>query len=333
VRLSQIDRGGPFALLGPGFGQGGFTLLRGLEPVTVDHPRARLVFLPYEATAEGRTAQAFDGTAEHAARLELDVPPAVLGAAADPAAFAQAVTSIRERIAAGDVYQVNHTVRCALGPQDPAALLARLCARGVPRFLAWVRLPDGTELVSASPECFFTLDERTLRVEPMKGTAAVGEEATLEASEKDRAELAMITDLMRNDLTPVCVPKSVRVRAARRLIRLPYALQAVSEVEGQLEEGVPLSRVLAALHPAGSVTGAPKHAAMAAISALEASPRGPYCGALVFREQTRATASVLIRTAFREGPGWQFGVGGGITWRSTVEGEWRELLIKLEALR
>jgi anthranilate/para-aminobenzoate synthase component I len=329
VRLSEIDRGGPFALLGPGFCQCGFTGLRGLEPSAVDDPRARLAFLPYEA----KTAQAFDGAAEHAARLELDVPPARLSAAADPVAFGQAVASIRSRIAAGDVYQVNCTVRCALGPQESAALLARLCARGVPRFLAWVRLPDGTELVSASPECFFALDGRTLRVEPMKGTAAAGEEARLEASVKDQAELAMITDLMRNDLARVCRPRSVRVRAARRLLQLPYAVQAVSEVEGQLAEGVSLSRLVGALHPAGSITGAPKRAAMAVISELEADPRGPYCGALVFREGTRATASLLIRTAFRAGDGWQFGVGGGITWRSTVEGEWRELLIKLEALR
>jgi para-aminobenzoate synthetase component 1 len=243
------------------------------------------------------------------------------------------VEAIRAKVAAGDVYQVNHTVRCALGPQAPAAILSRLCARGVPRFLAWVRLPDGTELVSASPECFFTLDGRTLRVEPMKGTAAVGEDARLEASVKDQAELAMITDLLRNDLTRVCVPKSVRVRAARRLIRLPYAVQAVSEVEGQLEAGTSLTRVLEALHPAGSITGAPKRAAVATISELEETPRGPYCGALLFREGARATASLLIRTAFRDGEGWQFGVGGGITWRSTVEGEWRELLIKLEALR
>jgi anthranilate/para-aminobenzoate synthase component I len=329
VRLSQVDRGAPFALLGPGFGQGGFTVLRELAAVEVDHPRARLCLLPYEGTR----AQAFAGATERAERLELDVPPATLHAEADPVAFAQAVEAIRSRIAAGDVYQVNHTVRCALGVQEPSALLARLCARGVPRFLAWVRLPDGTELVSASPECFFALDGRTLRVEPMKGTAAAGEEARLEASLKDQAELAMITDLMRNDLTRVCRPKSVRVRAARRLLRLPYAVQAVSEVEGQLEEDVSLSRVLGALHPAGSITGAPKRAAMAVISELEAGPRGPYCGALVFREGTRATASLLIRTAFRAGDGWQFGVGGGITWRSTVEGEWRELLIKLEALR
>lgn len=329
MRLSRIDRGAPFALLGPGFGAGGFTLLRGLEPVEVDDPRARLVFLPYEATR----AQAFDGTVECAERLELDVPPATLHPQADPAAFARAVEAIRARIAAGDVYQVNYTVRCALGAQEPAALLARLCARGVPRFLAWVRLPDGAELVSASPECFFALEGRTLRVEPMKGTAAAGEEVQLEASGKDRAELAMITDLMRNDLTRVCRPRSVRVRAARRLLQLPYAVQAVSEVEGELEEGVSLSRVLEVLHPGGSITGAPKRAAMAAISELEADPRGPYCGALVLREEARATASLLIRTAFRTDDGWSYGAGGGITWRSTAEGEWRELQIKLEALR
>jgi anthranilate/para-aminobenzoate synthase component I len=91
--------------------------------------------------------------------------------------------------------------------------------------------------------------------------------------------------------------------------------------------------VLAALHPGGSVTGAPKRAAMALIDALESTPRGPYCGVLVFCEEARATASLLIRTAFRRGEGWLYGVGGGVTWRSTVEGEWQELQTKLGALR
>jgi anthranilate/para-aminobenzoate synthase component I len=107
----------------------------------------------------------------------------------------------------------------------------------------------------------------------------------------------------------------------------------VSDVVGLLREGVTLEEVLRALHPGGSVTGAPKRAAMALVDALEATPRGPYCGALVFREDARATASLLIRTAFRQGTGWLYGVGGGVTWRSTVEGEWRELLTKLSVLR
>jgi len=336
VKLSALDPGGAFALLGPGFtgggaGDGGFVLLRALQASPVDHPRTRLVFAPY---AEGEDPpQAFEAEVERFGSLELDVTPAEATPRLEERGFAQAIHAIHARIADGDVYQVNLTQRCALGTHAPQALLARLCARGVPRFLAWVRLPDGTEVMSASPECFFRLDGRRLQVEPMKGTAPVDGRAALEASGKDRAELAMITDLMRNDLTPLCAPGSVQVIHPRRLLQLPYAVQTVSEVEGRLREGVGLDGVLRGLHPGGSVTGAPKRAAMALIDALETTPRGPYCGALVFREGARATASLLIRTAFRQDAGWVYGVGGGVTWRSTVEGEWRELETKLEVLR
>lgn len=331
MRLSQIDDGGSFALLGPGFAGEGFVLLGSLAEIAAEDGRARLYFAPY--ANPGVPPRALTGAEVRFHALELDVPPAQLSPRLAEDRFAEAVETIRERIAAGDVYQVNYTVRCALGVQSPAALVARLCARGVPRFLAWVRLPDGTELVSASPECFFAKEGRRIRVEPMKGTASLAQAHGLEASQKDHAELAMITDLMRNDLTPLCVPKSVRVLEARRLLRLPYAVTTVSDVEGLLREGVEVPEILSALHPGGSVTGAPKRAAMALIAALETTPRGPYCGALVLREGERATASLLIRTAFRDGEAWQYGVGGGITWLSTVEGEWAELHTKLGALR
>jgi anthranilate/para-aminobenzoate synthase component I len=167
----------------------------------------------------------------------------------------------------------------------------------------------------------------------MKGTSPPNAEARLLASEKDKAELAMITDLVRNDLAPVCEPGSIRVLSARRLRRLPYAIQAVSEVAGTLREGAGPVDVLAALHPGGSVTGAPKAAAVAMIRALEPSPRRLYCGALAHVQEDRAVASLLIRTAERDGAGWTYGVGGGIVWDSDPEAEQREIDIKLGALR
>lgn len=332
MKLSSVDDGGAFALLGPGFCGEGFVLLRALREAPVDAERTRLVYAPYAHLPTPPLG--FEGRLERLDALELDVAPAHLTPVLEERGFASAIETIRERIAAGDVYQVNLTQRCALGRQMPAALVARLCARGLPRFLAWVRLPDGTEWVSASPERLFAVEGRRIHVEPMKGTSSATDAAALEASDKDRAELAMITDLLRNDLTPLCEPRSVRVVCPRRLLSLPYAVQAVSEVEGVLRDGVPLSEILSGLHPGGSVTGAPKRAAMALIAALETQPRGPYCGALVFREaQQRATASLLIRTAFLERGAWHYGVGGGVTWRSTVAGEWAELETKLGALR
>jgi anthranilate/para-aminobenzoate synthase component I len=286
--------------------------------------------VPYEG--RGREAPGFDGEV-----TVLDGPvlpePAVVEPTLDDAGHTAAVETIRAAIAAGDVYQVCLTVRARLAPVPGAALLARMAARGLPRFAAWVRLPGVGEFVSASPELLFAIEGARIRSEPMKGTVGPRGSAALAASEKDRAELAMITDLVRNDLTPLCRPHSVTVRAARRFVRLPYATQTVSDVEGELQPGVTALDALEALHPGGSVTGAPKTAARAMIARLERAPRGAYCGALGLAVGGRTTVSLLIRTASRDADGWVYGVGGGIVYDSDPQAEHRELRVKLGALR
>lgn len=324
MKLSEVARLPSFALLGPGFTGRGHVLVAPLVP---DHERPCVLYAPYESGPTG-----FSGEIVAFERLELDVAPAVVTTAFDEGAFVRGVATIREAIAAGDVYQVNLTTRVGLGDVAPEALFALLCRRGPPRFAAWVRAP-GLEFVSASPELFFELDGARVRAEPMKGTAPPGMQAWLEASAKDDAELAMITDLMRNDLARVCVPRSVRVEHERRYLELPYAVQAVSDVVGTLPPGVGVRELLAALHPGGSITGAPKQAAREMIGRLEPQPRGPYCGALVFAREGRAVASLLIRTASRDGGGFTYGVGAGITWDSDARTELCELQTKLGALR
>ncbi len=167
----------------------------------------------------------------------------------------------------------------------------------------------------------------------MKGTAPSGARGALLASAKDEAELAMITDLLRNDLAPVCRPRTVRVVHRRRVVELPYAVQTVSDVTGRLTPGVTPPGVLAALHPGGSVTGAPKAAALAMIRELEPGPRGPYCGALGWWTERGAICSLLIRTATADPAGWVYGVGGGIVYDSDPRLEREELEVKLGALR
>jgi anthranilate/para-aminobenzoate synthase component I len=175
--------------------------------------------------------------------------------------------------------------------------------------------------------------DRWIHAEPMKGTAAPGQRAALEASVKDQAELAMITDLTRNDLQQLCVRGTVRVPAARRFLELPYVVQAVSDVEGQLREGVTLAEVVRVMHPGGSVTGAPRPAAMAVIRELESSPRRFYCGTLGLERGDRFRAALLIRTAtLLSARSWEYGVGGGITWDSDPKGELDEVRLKLGAL-
>jgi anthranilate/para-aminobenzoate synthase component I len=333
MRLAELEGARSFALLGPGFGDGELLLLRDLEPASRGDPL--LVLAPFEARGDGALTLAPREVSV------CDVDLAEAGRASSAALHvelraddhAQKVSQIREAIARGDVYQVCLTVRASVSDVTGAELFSRICSRGVPRFAAWVRLPDGVELVSASPELFFETDVDHVHAEPMKGTATLGAGGQLEASEKDRCELAMITDLLRNDLAQVCRPRTVRVANERRVLELPYAVQTVSDVVGVLEEGTTPLDVLAALHPGGSVTGAPKQAALAMIRQLEPTPRGAYCGALGLWTGARSTFSLLIRTATRAPGGWVYGVGGGIVFDSNAQAELDELEVKLGALR
>jgi anthranilate synthase/aminodeoxychorismate synthase-like glutamine amidotransferase len=319
VQLSQLVD--DFALFAPGFSDGDAWTL-----VDFTNPGDTGVWF---ARAEGK-AERISGTARQV-DLEFDVQPATLEVQLDETEFLDGVRTIRERIAAGDVYQVNLTTRAQLGEVSGAALLSRLCARGVPRFASWVKSKRFGEFVSASPELLVETHARAIHVEPMKGTAKTA--AELLASEKDRAELAMITDLLRDDLHRLCEPRSVNVTNERRLITLPYAVQSVADVEGTLRADVSLTDVFSVVHPGGSVTGAPRQAALEIISELERSPRSAYCGALGLELGHSMRAALLIRTAEKFASSWRYGVGGGITWDSTPEAELDEVRLKLGALR
>lgn len=330
MKLVDLESLSSFALLGPGFGGGPFLLMRDLRPVT--HADPLLVY----AAFEDHGAHALRLTASSVCRCDVDYTGAEprdvhVSLVADN--YAQKVNQIREAIAQGDVYQVCLTVRAHLSAVRGAELLSLMCKRGVPRFAAWVRLPDGSEFVSASPELFFETDGQHVHTEPMKGTARTGTGGQLDASAKDRAELAMITDLLRNDLAQVCCPQTVRVANERRVLELPYALQTVSDIVGILAHDATPLDVLTMLHPGGSVTGAPKHAALDMIRTLEKTPRGAYCGALGLWTGERSTFSLLIRTAMQTSDGWIYGVGGGIVYDSDPRAEFSELETKLGALQ
>lgn len=319
LRISQLTD--EFALFAPGFSESSAWTL-------VDLTRAGDAKV-WCARAEGAAA-CVSGEARSVA-VEFDVPPAELEVRLDETGFLDGVRTIRERIAAGDVYQVNLTTRAELNDVSGAALISRLCARGVPRFAAWVKSKRFGEFVSASPELLVETRGRWIHVEPMKGTATSAD--VLLASEKDRAELAMITDLLRDDLHRLCVPRSVEVTDERRLIPLAYAVQSVADVEGTLRDDVTLAEVFSVVHPGGSVTGAPRQAALSVIAALERTPRGAYCGALGLQLEDSLRASLLIRTAEKQSNGWRYGVGGGITWDSSPNAELDEVRLKLGALR
>ncbi len=280
-----------------------------------------------------------------------------LASDAGESAYTSRVAKIVRWIHAGDVYQVNlaHHLRASF-EGSPRGLLARLLRSATPAFGAiledW-RDDRRSAVVSVSPELFLEADlapggERRVVTRPIKGTrAAMPGEAdprrALLASDKDRAELAMIVDLMRNDLGRVCEFGSVRVDSAREIEMLAGAtlLHAVATVSGRLRAGVGLTELLGATFPPGSVTGAPKIAAMKLIRALEDGPRGAYCGAIGFvSDHGPACFNVAIRTATIEGaPGdgdgidgdLVFPVGAGVVADSDPIAEWRETLAKARA--
>jgi len=250
-------------------------------------------------------------------------------------AFRSGVEIVREAIRAGDYYVLNLTRRLTGTPvTGPATAFASLVAR-TQADMAALWLGPGAGLVSVSPERFVRMAGRGVEVCPIKGTRprAAGDAdavmaAELSASVKERAEHVMIVDMERNDLGRVCRPGTVKVDPLFEVIATPYCHQMVSSVRGELRDGATIADLLEAVHPCGSVTGAPKVAAMRAIAALEASPRGAYTGSLVVALPGELDSSVLIRTAEYDGGAVRWGTGGGITVDSDPGEEWLETELK-----
>jgi len=246
-----------------------------------------------------------------------------------------------ELVRAGDIFQVNLAQRLAVAATiDPARLHARARTMNPAPFAACFDA-GGVHVVSMSPERFLRVERGTVRMHPIKGTRRVlaSPEADLYAgddlggSAKDRAENVMIVDLIRNDLSRVCEPGSVRVESLCRLERYRYVQHLVSIVTGRLRRGLgPLDAVDAAV-PGGSVTGAPKHRACEIIRDLERIERGGYCGALGYVGfDGTADFNLLIRTFVVSAGAIEFSVGGGITAASDPAAEYAETLHKAEGM-
>jgi para-aminobenzoate synthetase component 1 len=253
---------------------------------------------------------------------------------------AAAVEAVRAAIAAGDVYQVN-LVQHLSAPfaGSAAALAARLAPLTQPNDApfgdgSWRRLEgDGWAVVSASPELLLSRRGARVWTRPIKGTRPLGARAELLASRKDAAEHVMIVDLERNDLSRVCVPGSVRWPELMTAEALAGVEHLVSTVEGELRPDVGLAEILAATFPGGSVTGAPKIAAVDLIAGLEPVGRGASMGALGrVRGNGDFDLALTIRTfAIAEGR-IHLWVGGGVVWDSDPRAEVEESLVKAAPL-
>ncbi len=247
----------------------------------------------------------------------------------DDDAYAGAIEAVRAAIARGDVYQVN-LVQHLSAPfdGDPAGLAAALAPlrplHGRPLAGAdWA-------VVSASPERFLARRGRRLVTMPIKGTRPAGEDID---DAKDAAEHVMIVDLERNDLARVCEPGSIRWPQLMEQRELAGVTHLVSTVEGRLRKGATLAGILAATFPGGSVTGAPKIAAVDLIAALEPVGRGASMGALgVLRPDGDFDLALTIRTFAVADARAHLWVGGGIVWNSEPEAEIEESWVKARPL-
>lgn len=248
------------------------------------------------------------------------------------AEYLAAAEQVRERLLAGNIYQANLTFGCDVRVAgDPLALYARLRAASRTGWGGVVRHPRGW-LLSLSPEQFFTVRDGVIEAKPMKGTAPLSAPPeALSGDEKSRAENVMIVDLLRNDLARVAVPGSVAVPELFAVERYPTLQQMVSRITATLAPGLDAVDVLRTIFPCGSVTGAPKIAAMLALRDLEPEPRGAYTGAMGWIEPGGDAAfNVLIRTLeMGSDPGLaRLGLGSGLVVDSRLRDEWDECLSK-----
>ncbi len=294
-----------------------------------------------------------------------------LEAQIDRDAYLDKVRRCKDYIAAGDVFQVNFTQQFGTAfAGSSRGLFAALAVVSPAWYGAYLECPDiGSDpsrtgvaaecwpaLASISPELFFELrDDGTVTTRPIKGTApADASPEVLENSTKDTAELAMIVDLLRNDLGRVCAYGTVQVAEPRTIEHHPTVQHGVATVTGQLHPSRGLADLLRAVLPGGSITGAPKVRAMQIIDELEAAPRGPYCGAIGWVQgnpgttrnsqnantrtpaahfRGRAAFNLAIRTVLVAEGRASFGVGGGIVADSTPAAEYDETLTKAAAIR
>lgn len=255
--------------------------------------------------------------------------------------YEKAVETVRNYIRAGDIYQANIAQRFSaeMPPGfDAFTFYRRLRATNPATFGAYLAF-DGLTIASSSPERFLKLTGRHVETRPIKGTvrrvADVQADAALaralQENPKERAENIMIVDLLRNDLSRVCAPRSVRVPMLCGLESYAGVHHLVSVVTGTLREGADALDLIGHTFPGGSITGAPKLRAMDIITEIEGDARELYCGAIgAIGFDGAMDTSIAIRTVFMDGAQAVLQAGGGVTLLSEPASEYEETLTKAE---
>ena len=245
-------------------------------------------------------------------------------------AFVEGCKKVKELILDGEVYQLNlsHEVQFS-GEADPFALFEELLTVSKAPFAAYL-CHGGRYYLSLSPERFLSNREGLLQTEPIKGT--IPQEKPLENlvdNSKEKAELLMITDLMRNDLSRIAEPKSVFVKSLFDTVSYPHLVHMRSVVQAKLKKGLCPYEALMTIFPGGSITGCPKIKAMEYIKGFEKEPRGVFTGSIgYFLGNGDFDFNIAIRTLVKEGNQWSLKVGSGLVFDSDPEKEYLETLCK-----
>lgn len=255
--------------------------------------------------------------------------------------YVEAIENTKSYIKSGDVYEINYTTgyygKTSLSASQ---LFTNLRTNNPVPFAAYLQFTDN-KIVSASPELFFKRVGNQIYTQPMKGTIARGKNKEedqenlriLKASEKDKTELTMIIDLMRNDISKICTCDSVEVKNPFSIKSYSTVYQQVADVVGNVKPGVGIEQIFKSLFPSGSITGAPKLRSIEVIDELENRSRETYTGCIGFYSYNHSACfNVAIRTLDMQKDKYIFNVGGAIVWDSTSDGEYDECAIKAKAL-
>ena len=248
---------------------------------------------------------------------------------------------VKDELKKGNTYQVNYTQELHLQSHcDSFSIFKSLVALQNTKYKAFFQ-SENMEILSFSPELFFKKKKNIITLQPMKGT--IKREAnkskdkflkkTLQNDSKNRSENTMIVDLLRNDISKIAKPHSLKIKNLCKILKFKTLYQMVSTITANTKKSSAYA-IFSALFPCGSITGAPKKSTMEIIQSLENRERGVYCGAfgLIFKDKMEF--SVPIRTLFKKSGEdfYRYGVGSGVVWDSNCEDEFRELELKASFL-
>ena len=255
--------------------------------------------------------------------------------------YLKKIKQVRDLIFSGEVYQINYTIRFSNAIRQTGKEFFKQFYKINPAPFSFYTMIPHCEIISNSPERFLQLEENKVITQPIKGTIKRTDDKELNKelikqllhSKKDAAELSMIVDLLRNDISKVCKPGSVKVIKHKELKEFSNVFHLVSTISGNLSNNATFVDLLIAAFPGGSITGCPKIAAMKHISRLEKHERSFYTGSffLRFPHENSMDSSILIRTAIKMGNTVHFQAGGGIVSDSVPELEYNECLTKVSS--